>query len=329
MNKITFEDLKTYKGFDEIDKKVKFIGENRHICEYLIRELNQAIDLDYVKQSEMIEANNEHELSKFVMNENIKVLYSEPKVPWDKLKNVKDKEDYYAIMREQRENSTIVLVKTNSDGTETVKEYNNSGHLIALGFALRQARKERKQIKNGENPEVESDFIEYVNENLLSKLLVGGPTAGYGRYRSCVYRYGQFDEINVRVAGARFSASPGARVYDDMQELIHEYNTSDLHPILKAIVFKTKFIKIHPFCDFNGRTSRILLNYMLVRYGYPTVTIKGRQKDRYIEAMESAIVDDDYSKMIEIVKKLLNTRCDKYISIINEFAQENKLDLGT
>lgn len=327
MKKISFEDLKDYKGFDEIDKKVKFIEENRKKCEFMIRELNQSIDLDYVKQSEMIEDNRDHELSELVLDENTKVLYSEPKVPWQRLKEVKDEEEYYDLMREQREASTIVLVKTNKDGTETVKEYKNSGHLKALGYALRQARKERKEIQSGKNPEMESDFIEYVNEKLLSSLLAGGPTAGFGRYRSRVYRYGEFSEINVRVSGARFSTTPGAQVYDEMHDIVREYNESDLHPILKAIVFKSKFIRIHPFSDFNGRTSRILLNYMLVRYGYPTVTIKGRHREKYLNALESAIVDDDYSQIIDIIKKLINDRCDKYISIIKEFTEDNKLEL--
>lgn len=327
MKNITFEDLKFYKGFEEIDKKVEFINSNRHICEYLIRGLNRNIDLDYVKQSEMIEENTEHEFSHFVLDEDVKVLHSEPRLPIKEMLEAKTAEEYYEIISRQQDEASIVLYKDNPDGTTIVTECGNSGHLTALNFALRQARKDRKQILNGENPILESDFIEYVNEKMLSKLMPYGPTAGYGRYRSRVYRYGEFTEINVRVSGAKFSTTSGSQVYDEMQELVKEYNESDLHPILKAIVFKTKFIRIHPFSDFNGRTSRVLLNYMLVRYGYPTVTIKGSQRNRYIEAMESAIVDDDYSKMIEIIKKLLNKRCDKYISLIQEVAKEKDLEI--
>ena len=66
---------------------------------------------------------------------------------------------------------------------------------------------------------------------------------------------------------------------------------------------------------------------MLVRYGIPTVTIKGSQKDRYIDAMDSAIVDGDYSHMINLIKKLLNKRCDKYIELIKEAAKEQNIDL--
>ena len=326
MDKITFKDLENYKGFEKIDKKVDFINDNRSVCEYLIRELNHKIDLDYVKQSEMIEEDIDNEFNKFIIDENTKVLRSEPKLPINELLNAKTEEEYHEVLDRQEEESTIILVKNNEDGTSEVTECANSGHLIALNYALRQARKDRRLIQLGVKVDMESDFVEYVNEKVLSKLLAGGPTAGYGRYRSRVYRFGEFSEINVRVSGAKFSTTPGTQVYDEMQELVQEYNKSTLHPILKAIVFKTKFIRIHPFSDFNGRTSRILLNYMLVRYGYPTVTIKGSQRKRYIDAMEKAIVDDDYSSLLDIIKKLLDKRCDKYISIIEERAKDKGID---
>ena len=182
-------------------------------------------------------------------------------------------------------------------------------------------------MQNGEKVDVDLDFIEYVNEKILSKIMVGGPTAGYGRFRRVVYRYGSIQELDVRLSDGAFLTTPAKDVYREMEELVKEYNNSQLHPILKAIVFKTKFIKIHPFCDFNGRTSRILLNYMLVRYGYPTVTIKGSQRARYNDAMDTAIIDDDYTNIIDLVKKLLNGRCDKYIEIIKETANEHGITL--
>lgn len=327
MNKITFEDLKNYDGFKEIDKKVKFIEENRHFCEYFIRELNQAIDLDYVKQSESLEENKDHELRDFVLDDNIKVLRSEPKLPLQEMMNAKSEEEYHELTDRQHDESTLVLVKNKEDGSSEISQIKTPSHLKAVTFSLRQARKDRKLIRNGEIADVDLDFIEYVNEKLIEHLMVDGPTAGYGRFRRVVYRYGSIQELNVRVSDGAFLTTPAEFVYDEMQELVNEYNNSDLHPVLKAIVFKTKFIKIHPFCDFNGRTSRILLNYMLVRYGFPTVTIKGSQKNRYIDAMDSAIVDDDYSKMIDLIKKLLNKRCDKYIELIKEAAKEQNVEL--
>ena len=167
-------------------------------------------------------------------------------LPIDELLSSKDEEEYYEILDKQYDNSHIVVYNKKNDNIDTTI-FPNSCHLKALDVALRQARKDRRAIKAGEHPVLESDFIEDVNELLLSDLLLGGPTAGLGRYRSRVYRYGEFTEINVRVTDALFETTKGAKVRDEMLALIEEYNNSNLHPILKALVFKTKFIKTYVF----------------------------------------------------------------------------------
>ena len=323
MNKITFEDLKTYKGFDEIDKKVKFIEANRHFCEYFIRELNQAIDLDYVKQSELLEENNDHELSKFVLDENTKVLRSEPKLPIQELLNAKNEEEYHEITDRQHDDSTLILVKNNPDGTSEVTQLKTPSHLKAVTFALRQARKERKICATtGEMPDLESSFIEKINEMIMAQMLEFGPIVGYGNFRHSIWSNGAWYTSNVRIKDDPWIPTSSDDVEDAMNSVMEEFNKSTLHPILKAIIFKVRFIQVHPFRDGNGRTSRILLNYMLVRSGIPTVTIRGSQKDRYINAMHEAVVNDNYASIIDIIKKLLNQRCDKYISIIKECAKD-------
>ena len=49
-----------------------------------------------------------------------------------------------------------------------------------------------------------------------------------------------------------------------------------------------RFILIHPFDDGNGRIARLLLNYVLMRLGYPPLVIKNRDKETYFTALQKA-----------------------------------------
>ena len=53
-----------------------------------------------------------------------------------------------------------------------------------------------------------------------------------------------------------------------LEELVSYVNESDDHPLLKAAVVHYQMVTIHPFEDGNGRTARILSDYVLDFYGY-------------------------------------------------------------
>lgn len=48
------------------------------------------------------------------------------------------------------------------------------------------------------------------------------------------------------------------------------------------------FLRIHPFDDGNGRTARLLVNYILIRYGLPPIVIKSVERDRYLGGLQNA-----------------------------------------
>lgn len=69
------------------------------------------------------------------------------------------------------------------------------------------------------------------------------------------------------------------------REKIKDDNTN---PVLIASEFHYKYIRIHPFDDGNGRTARILMNFILMQFGYPPVIIKTNDKQNYFAALRQA-----------------------------------------
>ena len=62
----------------------------------------------------------------------------------------------------------------------------------------------------------------------------------------------------------------------------------DIDPVLLAAEFHYKFIRIHPFDDGNGRTARIVMNFILMQFGYPPVIIKTEDKQNYFSVLQQA-----------------------------------------
>jgi Fic family protein len=83
-----------------------------------------------------------------------------------------------------------------------------------------------------------------------------------------------------------------AKMYDLIQWFSEKKKTEDINPIILATEFHYRFIRIHPFHDGNGRTARILMNFILMQFGYPPVIIKTEDKATYFSVLRLADADD-------------------------------------
>ena len=70
------------------------------------------------------------------------------------------------------------------------------------------------------------------------------------------------------------------------------YNMHQIkNPIVKAIYFHHELIRIHPFVDGNGRTTRMAKNWMLMYELYPPIFISGpEEKKEYISVLENSFI---------------------------------------
>ena len=67
-----------------------------------------------------------------------------------------------------------------------------------------------------------------------------------------------------------------------------------------------EWVRIHPFADGNGRTSRVLANAILVRYGLPPVlALRPRPVGAYEEAANAAMESDHVPMVSYVMSELL------------------------
>ena len=64
-----------------------------------------------------------------------------------------------------------------------------------------------------------------------------------------------------------------------------EAAANGLHPLVLAARWHGYFIYLHPFRDGNGRTARLMTNFLLLRAGHPMLIIELQQREKYIAAL--------------------------------------------
>lgn len=103
-----------------------------------------------------------------------------------------------------------------------------------------------------------------------------------------------YRKVDIHVFKSNFKATPAPYVRTDMGLLLkwYEQNKKKLHPLVLGIIFHHKFEKIHPFMDGNGRTGRILLNYILTKNNYPPLVIYKKTRANFLEVLRKADKSD-------------------------------------
>lgn len=62
---------------------------------------------------------------------------------------------------------------------------------------------------------------------------------------------------------------------------------SDIHPMVVAAKFHGYYEYLHPFRDGNGRTGRLLSNFILLKAGHPLIIIEMKDRGEYISALKA------------------------------------------
>jgi Fic family protein len=153
----------------------------------------------------------------------------------------------------------------------------------------------------------EDALSEWQIRNIHGLVLKGIDDKEAGRYRS----------DNVVIAGASTTPPDFLHLPTEMTALIAWYETAGaMHPVERAAELHTRFVKIHPFIDGNGRTGRLLLNFELMKDGYPPAIIRKEDRLTYYDALDVACIGGDYSDITEMVAESVQRSLDIYLEVL-------------
>ncbi len=129
---------------------------------------------------------------------------------------------------------------------------------------------------------------------------------------------GVYRRVPVRIMGAQHEPVQPYLIEPKMEQLLHEFAESTEHIVTKLARFHIEFEGIHPFIDGNGRTGRLLVNFELMKAGYPPVNIKFTDRIAYYNAFDEYYVKRNLSAMENLFIGYINARLDMYLDMLQD-----------
>lgn len=157
---------------------------------------------------------------------------------------------------------------------------------------------------NPARPILESDL-----RQMHALVLKGIKEDEAGRYRTAV----------VEIGGSQFKPPAPESVPAEMQTFglwlqrasVPGELFANEDALLAACAAHTWFVTIHPFIDGNGRVSRLLMNLLLMRYGYPIAVIAREDRLRYYDALEISQASD-LTPFVSLVSECIEESLEEY-----------------
>jgi Fic family protein len=128
---------------------------------------------------------------------------------------------------------------------------------------------------------------------------------------------GKYREGNVIITGSDHKPPDSSTIPILMNNLIRwvRNNQKKLHPIELAAIFHHKIVFIHPFFDGNGRTSRLIMNLILMQKGYPLVMILKNDRKRYYDSLDQAD-KNNYLPFVRFVAQAVERSLNIYLKTL-------------
>ena len=154
-----------------------------------------------------------------------------------------------------------------------------------------------------ENKDINEDFMLNIHKIILTGL--DDDNAGF--YRNC----------RVRISGSMVIMPNPIKVPDLMTDFYNWLSDNMDNEPLTAILAHLKFVSIHPFVDGNGRCARLLMNTILLKFGFTPIIIRPADRKKYLSVVENYQLKGDDKLYLIFMLNLLNRSLKFLITMLD------------
>ena len=158
-------------------------------------------------------------------------------------------------------------------------------------------------MQNTQHP-IDEELLKEINRRVTRHTLsYHAPEAIAGEYTTTDMTagdtvFGDHKELIARVP----------RLLESTEEAIVAAN---VHPMILAARFHGFYEYLHPFRDGNGRTGRLVSNYILLRMGHPLLIIPSENRKEYIAALRMIRTEATDEHLIRFFFKMATRRMEE------------------
>lgn len=239
-----------------------------------------------------------------VLKEQLSSLRPLPEEALRKIQNALDIE--YTYESNRIEGNTLTLQETALVVNEgvTISGKSMREHLEAINHT-----EAINYIKDIAKQDIE--ISERTIKEIHALILHGIDRENAGRYRT----------VPIMISGSTHMPPQPYLIEKQMEDFIlrfRQMKEKKVHPVLVAAYLHDELVRIHPFIDGNGRTSRLLMNLYLLRNGYVIITLKGSNdaKINYYKALEKSHTEHLTEDFQQLVVEAEIAALQKYLSIM-------------
>lgn len=199
------------------------------------------------------------------------------------------------------EGNTLTLLETKvvlEDGISV------GGKAIREIYEVVNHKKAYRYVKKciAENKRLDENTVKDIHEILTENIMNGG-----------IYR-----SVDVRISGASFTPPSGMVMFDRIKAFFADLKAKQ-EKVFNAVELSAwahaELVSIHPFSDGNGRTCRLVMNYILMYNGFLPVSVDKSNRLEYYKALEEYAVNGNIDAFSDFIAELEEKRLDEYIGL--------------